>query len=188
MTKKQVGEERVYSAYTFHIAVDHQRKSGLEIKQVRKQELMKRPWRDVTGLLPLACSACSLIEPRLPVQGWHHPQCLSPLDHQLRKCPTAEFHGGISPTEAPFSVITLACVKLTCETSQYTAVMICFAIHLPKDTWVLFVPLTHPINTFWRHRPTKRLAPRTISRALSSERLGGWPRTEFGTTFLECSL
>jgi hypothetical protein len=25
MTKKQVGEERVYSAYTFHIAVDHQR-------------------------------------------------------------------------------------------------------------------------------------------------------------------
>jgi hypothetical protein len=25
MTKKQVGEERVYSAYIFHIAVDHQR-------------------------------------------------------------------------------------------------------------------------------------------------------------------
>ena len=47
MTKKQVGEERVYSAYTFHIAVDHQRKSGLELKQVRKQELMQRPWRDV---------------------------------------------------------------------------------------------------------------------------------------------
>jgi hypothetical protein len=32
----------------FHIAVHHQRKSGLEIKQVRKQELMQRPWRDVT--------------------------------------------------------------------------------------------------------------------------------------------
>jgi hypothetical protein len=31
----------------FHIAVHHQRKSGLELKQVRKQELMKRPWRDV---------------------------------------------------------------------------------------------------------------------------------------------
>jgi hypothetical protein len=30
-----------------HIAVDHQRKSGLELKQVRKQELMQRPWRDV---------------------------------------------------------------------------------------------------------------------------------------------
>jgi hypothetical protein len=47
MTKKQVGEERVYSAYTFHIAVDHQRMSGLELKQVRKQELMQRPWRNV---------------------------------------------------------------------------------------------------------------------------------------------
>jgi hypothetical protein len=47
MTKKQVGEERVYSAYTSHIAVDHQRMAGLELKQVRKQELMQNPWRDV---------------------------------------------------------------------------------------------------------------------------------------------
>jgi hypothetical protein len=47
MTKKQVGEERVYSAYAIHTAVHHQRKSGLELKQVRKQELMQRPWRDV---------------------------------------------------------------------------------------------------------------------------------------------
>jgi hypothetical protein len=36
MAKKLVGEERVYSAYTFHIALDHQRKSGLEeLKQIR---------------------------------------------------------------------------------------------------------------------------------------------------------
>jgi hypothetical protein len=35
--------------FSFHflIAVHHQRKSGLELKQVRKQELMQRPWRDV---------------------------------------------------------------------------------------------------------------------------------------------
>jgi hypothetical protein len=31
-----------------HVAVHHQRKSGLELKQVREQELMQRPWRDVT--------------------------------------------------------------------------------------------------------------------------------------------
>jgi hypothetical protein len=43
----------------FHIAVHHQRRSGLELKQVRKQELRQRPWRDVTywlaspGLLSL---------------------------------------------------------------------------------------------------------------------------------------
>lgn len=46
MTKKQVGEERVYSL--FHIAVHHQGKAGLELKQVRKQELMQRTWRDVS--------------------------------------------------------------------------------------------------------------------------------------------
>jgi hypothetical protein len=43
MTKKQVGEERVYLAY------NSPRKSGLELKQVRKQELMQRPWRDVSS-------------------------------------------------------------------------------------------------------------------------------------------
>ena len=48
MTKKQVGEESVYSVYTSHIAVLHQRKSGLELKQVRMQELMQRPWRDIS--------------------------------------------------------------------------------------------------------------------------------------------
>jgi hypothetical protein len=30
----------------FHTAVQHQRKSRLELKQVRNQELMQRPWRD----------------------------------------------------------------------------------------------------------------------------------------------
>ena len=48
MTKKQAGEERVLFSLPFHVAVHHQRKSGLELKQVRKQELMQRPWRDVT--------------------------------------------------------------------------------------------------------------------------------------------
>jgi hypothetical protein len=45
MTKKQVGEERVYEAYTFTLL--YQRKSGLELKQGRNQELMQRPWKDV---------------------------------------------------------------------------------------------------------------------------------------------
>jgi hypothetical protein len=70
MTKKQVGEERVYSAYTFHIAVDHQRMSELELKQVRKQELMQRPWRDVPywlaspGLLSLLSYRTQDYQPR----------------------------------------------------------------------------------------------------------------------------
>jgi hypothetical protein len=63
-------EERVYSAYTFHIAIDYQRKSGLELKHVRKQELMQRPWRDVTywlafpGLLSLLFYRTQDYQPR----------------------------------------------------------------------------------------------------------------------------
>jgi hypothetical protein len=73
----------------------------------------------LTGLLPLAYSACSLIEPRLPAQRWSHPQGNLPTWSLMRKCLTAGSRGGISPTEAPFSVITPAYVKLTHKTSQY---------------------------------------------------------------------
>jgi hypothetical protein len=83
MTKKQVGEERVYSAYTFHIAVNHQRKSGLELRQVRKQELMQRPWRDITywlaspGLLSLLSHRTQDYQPR---DGTTHKRTF-PLAH-----------------------------------------------------------------------------------------------------------
>ena len=42
------GGKDVFSLH-FHIVVHHQRKSGL--KQDRKQELMQKPWRDVTYCL-----------------------------------------------------------------------------------------------------------------------------------------
>ena len=81
MTKKQVGEERIYSAYIFHVAVNHQRMSGLEHKQVRKQGLMQRPWRDVLywfaspGLLSLLSYRTKTTSPEMvpPTRG------LSPL-------------------------------------------------------------------------------------------------------------
>jgi hypothetical protein len=77
MTKKQVEEERIYSAYTFHIAAHHQRKSGLELKQVRKQELMQRPRRDVLywlaspGLLSLLSYRTKTTSPEMapPTRG-----------------------------------------------------------------------------------------------------------------------
>jgi hypothetical protein len=83
MTKKQVGEKRVYSAYPFHITGDHQRMSGLELKQVRKQELMHRPWRDVLywlaapGLLSLLSYRTQDYQPR-DGPTYKGP---SPLDH-----------------------------------------------------------------------------------------------------------
>jgi hypothetical protein len=47
MTKKQIGGGKGLFSLHFYIAVHHLRKSGLELKQVRKQELMQRPWRVV---------------------------------------------------------------------------------------------------------------------------------------------
>ena len=79
MTKKQAGEKRVYSTYTFHIAVDHQRKSGLEFKQVRKQELMPRPWRDDTFWLA-SLGLFSFLSYRTQDHQPNH-KVPSPLDH-----------------------------------------------------------------------------------------------------------
>jgi hypothetical protein len=52
MTKKQVGGGKGLFSLHFHTAVHHQRKSGLELKQGRKQELMKRPWKGIPYWLP----------------------------------------------------------------------------------------------------------------------------------------
>ena len=41
----------------------------------------------ITSLLPLACSACSLIEPRLPAQRWHYPQGDLPPWSLIEKMP-----------------------------------------------------------------------------------------------------
>ena len=66
-----------------NIAVHHQRKSGLELKQARKQELVQRPWRDVlywlisTGLLSMLSYRTQDYQPR---DGTTH-NGPSPLDH-----------------------------------------------------------------------------------------------------------
>ena len=86
MTNQQVGEERGLFSLHIHIAAHHQRKSGLKLKQVREQELMQRPWRDVTYWLA-SHSLLSFLSYKtqvgLLVQGWHHLQWAgpSPLDH-----------------------------------------------------------------------------------------------------------
>jgi hypothetical protein len=74
MTKKQVEEERVYSAYTSILLLIT--KGSQDWNSSRSGS---RSWcrgyggMFLTGLLPLVCSAYSLIEPRLPAQRWHHP-------------------------------------------------------------------------------------------------------------------
>jgi hypothetical protein len=76
MTKKQVVEESIYSAYTstfLFITKGSQDKNSHRAGTWR-QELMQRSWRVLlTGLLPLVCSACFLIKPRMaPAQGATH--------------------------------------------------------------------------------------------------------------------
>jgi hypothetical protein len=108
--KKQAGEERVYSAYTFHIAVDHQRKLGLELKQSRKQEPKQRLWRDVTywfaspGLLSLLYNT---------TQDYHPRDVTNHRGYSPWSLIEKMFNSWISwrPTEDPFSVITPACVS-----------------------------------------------------------------------------
>jgi hypothetical protein len=67
----------------------------------------------LTGLLPLACSACFLIKPRTTIPGMAPPTMGWALITKLRKkCLTARSHGHISSREAPFSVITSAVSSL----------------------------------------------------------------------------
>ena len=86
MTKKQVREERAYLAYTSTLLfitkeVRTGTQAGQELKQVRKQELMQRPWRDVLywlaspGLLSLLSYRIKATSPEMvpPTRG------LSPL-------------------------------------------------------------------------------------------------------------
>jgi hypothetical protein len=84
MTKKQVGEERVYSAYTsILLFITKGSQDWNSIKQVRKQELMQRPWRDVlywlasSGLLSLLSYRTQDYQPR----DGHTHKGPFPLDH-----------------------------------------------------------------------------------------------------------
>jgi hypothetical protein len=69
MTRKQDGEERVYSAYTFTLLFITKGSQDWNSQRVGtwRQEVMQRPWRVLllAGLLPLASSACLLIETRI---------------------------------------------------------------------------------------------------------------------------
>jgi hypothetical protein len=73
----------------------------------------------LTGLLPLACSDCFLIEPRTTRPGMASLTMAEPssIDEELRKCLTAGSPGVISPTEASPSLMTVACVKLSHKAS-----------------------------------------------------------------------
>jgi hypothetical protein len=70
MTKKQIGEERVYSAYTsILLFITKEVGTGTQAGQAAGSDA-----EAMEGCSLLACLDCSLIEPRLPAQRWFHPQ------------------------------------------------------------------------------------------------------------------
>jgi hypothetical protein len=114
MTEKQVGEERIYSAYTSILLFIT--KGSQDWNSSRSGS---RSWcrgnggMFFTGLFPLVCSACSLIELRLPAQRWHHPQVdLLPWS-LIEEMPYSWISWRHFPNWSSFLIITSACVKLT---------------------------------------------------------------------------
>jgi hypothetical protein len=114
MTKKQVREERVYLAYTSVLLFIT--KGSQDWNSSRSGS---RSWcRDhggmfLTGLLPLACSACSLIELRLPAQRWSHPQGAFPPWSLIEEMPYSWISWRHFPNWSSFLCDNSSCVKLT---------------------------------------------------------------------------
>jgi hypothetical protein len=76
MNKKQIGEEGVYSAYTsILLFITKEFMTGTQAGQKAGHGGML-----FTGLLPLACSVCSIIEPKtISPEMAPHTRGLSPL-------------------------------------------------------------------------------------------------------------
>jgi hypothetical protein len=67
----------------------------------------------LTGLLPLACSACSLIESRLPAQRWFQPQGAFPPWSLIEKMPYSWISWRHFPKWSSFLCDNSSCAKLT---------------------------------------------------------------------------
>jgi hypothetical protein len=94
MTQKQVGEKRVHLAYTSisQSIIEGNQDRNSHGAGTWKQKPIQRPWRRMlTGLLPIAWSACFLIEPRTTSPGMAPPTMGWALPHQsvIKKMPSS---------------------------------------------------------------------------------------------------
>ena len=103
MTKKQVGEERVYSSYISTLLfITKESHDWISSRSRSRSWYRGHEGMFSTGLLPLACSACSLINPRLPDQRWHHPQGDLPPWSLIEKMPYSWISWRHFPNWSPF--------------------------------------------------------------------------------------
>jgi hypothetical protein len=114
MTKKQVGEERIYSTYTSILLFITEGSQGWNSSRSGSRSWCRGHGGMLfTGLLPLACSACSLIEPRLPAQRWSHPQGAFPPWSLIEKMPYSWISWRHFLNWSSFLCDNSSCVKLT---------------------------------------------------------------------------
>ena len=120
MTKKQVGEERVYSAYTsILLFITKAVRTGTQAGQKAEADAeAMEGWMFITGLLPLACSACSLIEPKTTSPGITPPTRGPPPWSLIEKMPYSWISWRHFLNWSSFFCDNSSCVKLT-KTSQY---------------------------------------------------------------------
>ena len=120
--QKQVVEEWVYSAYTstpLSITKGSQDRNSNRTGTWR-QELMQRLWRVLLTWLLLACAGCFLLETRTSSSGVA-PLTMDgalPQGSFFEKMPYSWISWRHS-TEAPSSLRTLMCIKLTHQTSKH---------------------------------------------------------------------
>jgi hypothetical protein len=132
MTKKQVREERVYLAYTsILLFITKGSQDWNSSRSESRNWCRSHEGMFFTGLLPLDCSACSLIEPRLPAQRWSHPQGAFPPWSLIEKMPYSWILWRHFLNWSSFLCDNSRCIKLTHKTSQYSPLILTIPAHIP---------------------------------------------------------
>jgi hypothetical protein len=110
MTKKQIGEERIYSPYISTLLFITKGSRDWNSSRSKSRNWCRgHGWMFFTGLLSLISYRTKTSSPKMASPTRGPPPLITNWGNALQ---LAGSHGGISPTEAPFSVITPACVKL----------------------------------------------------------------------------
>jgi hypothetical protein len=112
MTKASWGGKGLFSLH-FHTAVHHQGSQDWNSSRSGSRSWCRgHGGMFFTGLPHLACSACSLIEPRLPAQRCSHPQGAFPPWSLIEKMPYSWISWRHFLNWSPF-LYNSSCVKLT---------------------------------------------------------------------------
>jgi hypothetical protein len=145
MTKKQVGRKWFIGLH-IHTAVHHQGSQDWNSSRAGSRSWCRgHGGMFLTGLLPQACSACSLIEPRLQAQRWYHPQGDLPPWLLIEKMPYSWISWRYFPNWSSF----LCDNSSLCQVDTKLASTICIPYNLSTD----FLFKWHHVSVTWTINP-----------------------------------